>query len=175
MPDRVRITLLCEDRNQEIFFRRVCHHLDQRPRVRVAPSGTGSAEQWVRENFAKELIALRSYGRERVGLIVVIDGDLEGVAGRKRKLNEAAQKAGVSKRADNERVAICVPTRNIETWIMSLCRGVKVTETDDYSKSIERDEIKKAADLCKSKADDCNLLSCGDARREIARLDTQKT
>jgi hypothetical protein len=125
---------------------------------------------WVRANFAKELRALRSHGPERVGLLVVIDGDLVGVIARKKQLEDEGQKAGLKERTDDERVAICVPTRNLETWVTAFCRGGTVTETDDYSRGVTYDEVRKAASLWLSKADACDLPSYRDAREELARL-----
>jgi hypothetical protein len=171
VPNRIRIVLLCEDRTQENFFRRICKRLVRSLTVRIAPKGHGSAEQWVRDNFAKELKAYRSYGRERVGLVVVVDGDVEGVVARKKQLDEAAQTAGVKRRTNKERVAICVPTRNIETWIIALCRDGDITETDDYRNDVTSDEIRRAPDLWPSKTNACELPSYRDARRELARLD----
>jgi hypothetical protein len=172
VTDRVRVVLLCEDRDQERFFRRYCENkqLDGSPRVKIAPNGSGSAEQWVRENFAKELKALRSYGKERVGLIVVVDGDTVGVNARKKQLDEAAKNGGVNTRTKTERVAICVPTRNIETWVYALCRDGDVTETADYSKIVTKEEKDKAASLWVSTDDARGLPSYRDTREELKRI-----
>jgi hypothetical protein len=172
VTDRVRVVLLCEDRNQRDFFLRYCKkkQLDRNPRVEIAPSGSGSAEQWVREHFAKELKALRSYGQERVGLIVVVDGDTVGVSERKKQLDEAAKNGGVKTRTRSDRVAICVPTRNIETWVYALCRDGDVTETADYKKEVTSEEIHEAASLWVSIDDARGLLSYRDTREELKRI-----
>ena len=63
MSRRVRIVVLCEDKQQEVFIRRFliamgwCKH---RMRFEKAPAGRGAAEQFVRTRFPRELKAYRS-------------------------------------------------------------------------------------------------------------------
>jgi hypothetical protein len=118
---RVRVVILCEDRAQEHFFRRLCERLDRRPRIVIAPKGQGSAEQWVRKHYRAEVQAYRRQQHERVALLTVIDGDRYGVEARKKELEEALREAGFEVRQDDERMAVCVPTWSIETWFVWLC------------------------------------------------------
>jgi hypothetical protein len=62
MSRGVQWVLLCEDRQQEVFVRRFFKKAGwstQRLRVEFAPPGRGSAVQFVRERFPKELSAYR--------------------------------------------------------------------------------------------------------------------
>lgn len=127
MPDRrAELVLLCEDQRHEICVRRFLVKLGFEPRrIRVvpAPAGRGSAEQHVRLHYADEVAVLRrkrSQGRTG-GLVVVVDGDTRGVAGRKRQLSRALA------REPGEEIAILVPTWSIETWILDLL-GEPVSE-----------------------------------------------
>lgn len=113
----VRTVLLCEDRTQEHFFRRLCAELGLRAvRVEVAPAGGGSGEQWVRRQYPGEVKRLRAQGRERVALLAATDGDRFGVSQRKESFAQALAEAGQAARAADERIAVCVPTWSIETW-----------------------------------------------------------
>jgi len=85
---------------------------------RVGPAGRGSAEQWVREKFADEIKAHRSRARFlNLGLVVIIDADLQSVADRKRQLNTSNEMAnrGQGPRTEKERIAIFAPKRNVES------------------------------------------------------------
>ncbi|MBN1655987.1 MAG: hypothetical protein JXA30_19625 [Deltaproteobacteria bacterium] len=128
----------------------------------------------MRENFADELKAQRKYAQERVGLVVVVDGDVQGVAARKKQLDDAAINAGLQKRKKSERVAICVPTRNIETWVVAICRDGDFNETDDYKQTVTPEEYRKAPRIWLGNENACPLPSCLDARQEFTRLDGQR-
>lgn len=131
MSRSVRIVLLCEDRQHETFVKRFLgkHGWSLRDfRVQKAPHGRGSAEQFVREQFPRELQAVRAKGQERVRLIVMIDGDDQGVAGRRASLDDACERHGIAAPGDADNVFICVPTWSIETWFAFL-DGQDVDET----------------------------------------------
>ncbi len=136
MRRTVQWVILCEDRQHETFARRFLEKAGlsaRRLRVEIAPRGRGSAEQFVRERFPKELSANRS-NRNRVaqGLIVILDGDNPGVVGRHEELANACQVQGLRAREQDEHVAIFVPTWNIETWLTYL-DGTDVDEgKSDY-------------------------------------------
>ncbi len=124
MSRNVQLVLICEDQQHEVFARRLLHRAGwdkRRLRVEKAPPGRGSAEQFVRERFPVELAAYRSK-RHQLGqaVIVLLDGDDQGVAARLRRLAEACQSQGLPPRQDGERVAFFVPTWNIETWLAYL-------------------------------------------------------
>lgn len=136
MSRNVQLVLLCEDTQHEAFARRFLEKAGwstRRLRVEKPPPARGSAAQFVRERFPKELKAYRSH-RQRVaeGLVVVVDGDDRGVDARLDELAEACRAQGVTPRQIDNRVAIIVPTWNIETWFAYLS-GSDVDETKrDY-------------------------------------------
>lgn len=122
MSRRAQLVLLCEDKQHEAFARRFLKAMGwetRAMRVEKAPGGRGAGEQFVRERFSLELKAHRSRPVSQA-LVVVIDGDQQGVAERLHQLNQVCRDAGVAERADEERVAIIVPTWNIETWLAYL-------------------------------------------------------
>ena len=124
MGRNVQLVLLCEDRQHETFVRRFLRRSGwstRRLRVEMAPPGQGAAEQFVRNRFPVELSSYRSK-RHQVdqALIVVLDGDNQGVEARVDGLAQACQSKGISPRGQDERVAILVPTWRIETWLAYL-------------------------------------------------------
>lgn len=131
MGRNVQLVLVCEDRQHEAFARRFLNMAGwpvRRLRVEIAPPGRGSGEQFVREQFPKELAAYRA-NRHRVaqGLLVVMDGDDRGHRARLNELVRACEAARVEPRQSDDRVAIVVPTWNIEAWLAYLS-GVDVDE-----------------------------------------------
>jgi hypothetical protein len=114
---RVRLTLLCEDRQHEAFFRRflsIKGYSSYEIRTEKAPHARGSGEQYVREAYNKQVKILRSRSYiTSIGLLVVIDVDDKTVEYRHRQLDEVLD----NKREPHERIFIATPKRNIETWI----------------------------------------------------------
>lgn len=128
---RARIVLLCEDKQQEVFVRRFLKPRTNHPiRVVSAPPGEGSGEQFVREQYPRELRALRAATVNAV-LVVMIDGDATGLTGRKRQLRESCAQFGIPPRRDGDRVVVLIPQRSIETWLAYL-DGTTVDETTGY-------------------------------------------
>ncbi len=100
-------------------------------RVERAPGGRGAGEQFVRRRFPVELKAHRTRPVSQV-LVVLIDGDAKGTMARTQQLSQACREAGVRERTDADRVAIFIPTWNIETWLAYLA-GDQVDESrSDY-------------------------------------------
>jgi len=166
MADKVRLVVLCEDMAQADFARHIINrhfrHL-HRLRFETAPAGKGSGEQWVRKQYPIQLRALRAHGDERVGLLVIVDGDVDGVARRRGDLvRENPRLAG-------ERVAIWVPMRNVESWFRCLQGDTAVEETTDYKGWPDTIDPKEAARRW-DPGRECPLPSGQDARSEIARL-----
>lgn len=158
---RVKIVLLCEDSQHEAFITRFLEGVgwDKRElRVEKNPSPRGSGEQWVRENFPKELklYRLRKH-RAASAVIAMIDADTRDRKVRKGRINdleEACTAKGIPFRTPDEAVAIAIPKRNIETWIHYL-NGEAVDEETEYPK-LERERGCKPAvtslvKLCKAK------------------------
>ena len=121
---RVGMVVLCEDQQQEVFCRRFLVNMGwnlRELRIESAPQGKGSAKQYVATQFPKELTAYRS-NRNNINskLIVMIDGDKDGVSLTIKNLEESCRKGLVDFRASDEAVSIFVPTWNIETWLAYL-------------------------------------------------------
>ncbi len=122
--ERVKYVLVCEDQQHETFARRFLWGtgLVTNPyqlRVERSPGGRGAADRFVQEEYVKELAFIR---RTHVAttLIVLADGDAVGVNKRLRRLDEACERQGVAVRAAEEKVAVFIPTWNIETWLAYL-------------------------------------------------------
>lgn len=131
---KLRGTLLCEDRQHSAFIYRFLEKMGYNTHGLYAKrcSTNGSAEQHVRERFPEELRSLRSKGNEQVHLIVMTDGDNRGVGTRLDSLKVACEEAGIEPPGQSERVLICVPTWNIETWIAYLDGNTVDEERGDY-------------------------------------------
>lgn len=134
---RKRARLLCEDKLHQVFMRRLLKLLEFRVFLVDLPGGNwGAAEQYVREKFPREVRWWRSRKNQgNLGLVAVIDADNYSVHGRKTQLNGQLDAEDMSVRQDDERIAILVPKRTIETWIASL-QGQNVDEETDYKHSL---------------------------------------
>ncbi len=124
MSRSVQLVVLCDDLQHATFARRFLEKAGwsaRRMRVELAPGGRRSAEQYVRQRFPTELKAYRSR-RQQVtqALVVMVDGDRYGVQGRLKQFDKACRKSNVPRRKPDDRVAIVVPTWNIETWFAYL-------------------------------------------------------
>ena len=146
---RVGLVLLCEDSQHEAFTRRFLKGMGwetRELRVEMSPSGRGSAEQWVREKFATELVAYRDRSsRAASALVTMIDADAGTVQDRVNDLREACRAKQIRFRAPDEAVAIAVPKRNIETWIHYL-KGNPANEEAEYPRLDRTSECQDAVD-----------------------------
>ncbi|HEX3556440.1 MAG TPA: hypothetical protein VIA62_24735 [Thermoanaerobaculia bacterium] len=155
MSRRVQLVLLCEDKQQEAFARRFLNAIGwetRAMRVEKAPAGRGAGEQFVRERFPRELKAHRSRPVSQA-LVVMMDGDADGPAARLQQLGKASHEAGVAERARDERVAVFIPTWNIETWLVYLDGGHVDEGRSDYPRlASERDQphVEKLVQMCRS-------------------------
>jgi len=157
MSRSVQLVILCEDKQHEVFARRFLAKAGWCTRVlraEVAPHGRGSAEQFVRQRFPVELSAYRSK-RLHVAraLLVMLDGDDRGVDARLRELARECQTQDVDQRQDDDRVAIVVPTWNIETWLAYLS-GSDVDESRGNYPRLERERdcqphVNTLNDMCR--------------------------
>lgn len=152
MSRNVNVVILCEDRQHEAFARRFLEQMGKglrAQRVEISPNGRGSGEQFVRARFAKELAYYRArQHRVEQALIVVIDADRRTVGHRVEQVDAAAVEGDQERRQPNERVAVFVPARNIETWIAYL-DGQPVNENDVYPRlRRERDCQQHVDRLC---------------------------
>ncbi|MCB0064784.1 MAG: hypothetical protein KDE19_21820 [Caldilineaceae bacterium] len=142
MTKRTQIVILCEDKQQAVFARKYLEARGiHRRRItpRVCPSGKQAGEQFVREKFAEEVKTLRRKQREDRALVVIIDADVQAVTNRVEQLERCLIDAQQTRRDNNERIAIFVPKRNIETWI-AFAGGEVVDEVNTFPKLSEESE-----------------------------------
>ncbi|MHC5057499.1 MAG: hypothetical protein ACYTKD_22725 [Planctomycetota bacterium] len=150
MSRNVQLVLVCEDQQHEVFVRRFLRRAgwdNRRLRVERVPPPRGSAESFVRERFPVELSAYRSR-RNQVGqaLIVMVDGDRQGVKARLGQFADACRSKGMQPRQGDERVAAFVPTWNIETWLAYLDGETVDEHRKDYPHLARRRDCQRHVD-----------------------------
>lgn len=148
-------------------------------RFKSSPLAKGSAEQFVREEFPKEIEAYRR-NRNRVGceLVAMLDGDADGVDARFRALDEACNQASVSPRDNADHVAVFVPTWDIETWLVYLS-GETVDEAKRNYPRLERPRdcrphVESLVKMCRERrlrepAPSSLMSACQEYRTRISR------
>ena len=151
MGRNVQVVLLCEDKQHEVFARRFLRNqgwFQGRIRAEVAPGGGGDAKQFVRQHFPGLLSVYRARrGWTNQVLLVMIDGDNEGVQPRLDELKRACQSLGIPPRSDDERVAVFVPTWQIETWLAYLSGETVDEAKSDYPRLGRQRECKEHAEV----------------------------
>lgn len=152
---KVTLTIICEDTQHECFARRFLSGMgwDKRGlRIVKSPSGRGSGEQWVRQKYAEELKSFRKRHVE-YAFISILDGDAHGVLGRIQQFDNSCGELGIPHRQPDDKAAIIVPTRSIETWI-SYLMGKQIEEDSTYPKLRCESEcypaVEKLLSLCKT-------------------------
>ncbi len=146
---RIQLIILCEDLQQEVFARHFfrCRGF-HRSEITIMrnPNGKGSGEQFVRQNYAKQV---KNYRRkstyQSIVLVVMIDADKYTVKERLNQLDQSLEADGQPKRQPHEKIAIFVPKRNIETWIHYLM-GKKVDQERAYPKLARQSQCKPVVD-----------------------------
>ena len=74
--------------------------------------------------------------------MVGIDADTGTVEEHERELDRALSAAELGKRMDDEAIALLIPKRNIETWVLCLS-GTSVDELTDYKSKSNIDRLVK--------------------------------
>ena len=191
--DLPEVTILCEDIDQERFIREylICCGLDNskiidfdNPKGRVIKNNNASIVKYYPA-------LMKSYRRTRkyknIAVVVMIDADEDSLDDRMRSLNialdETAGNLNRDPRLRDEKVAIFVPARNIETWfyyINSDLSGHECNEITDYKdkkmNTKERIELAKksarilALEICHQGVYRIALPSLRYACRELQRL-----
>lgn len=157
MVERIaQAIILVEDQRSGILLRRYVQRAVNVRNIRVesAPKGRGSAHDWVIQQYPKEVNeqrhCVRAKNDNNAILVVHVDADNRTVAERARQLEQALQAIGAVARQQPERIAHCVPKRNVETWIHGLC-DIPVDEDYDF-KSDDANRIatnqRKRDDVC---------------------------
>src|ERR1700691_2439910 len=131
------VTILAEDRRQQQLIFRYLRRIGLEIHAMRLPPSAGSGEQWVREQFPKELNEYRSRSaRAETKLIAVTDADTLSVEERLAQLDGRLRDDGVDLvRTDIEQVARLIPKRNIETWLLCLNGDVVEEGEKDYKRT----------------------------------------
>ena len=157
---RVGLVILCEDKQQEVFCRKLLIEMQWKlrrpPRIEIAPRGKGSAKKFVLQKFPDELAGYRAK-RNKVNskLLVVIDGDELGVKNTLKILSKSCEKESIEPRKNGEAVAIFVPTWNIETWLAYL-DDQAIDEGNKHYPRLKKpsdcqSHVKNLAEMCRKK------------------------
>lgn len=131
MPRKLRCVLLCEDLEHERLFRPILEKLGP---VRVVRGKKTGGFTFVFDTaLEKEARYVRQRSQEAVGLLVVVDGDQVGRRGRLDQIHEVLRLAGFeTKDKMPDRIAACIPSRNVETWLLWLGGRRELDEHTDY-------------------------------------------
>lgn len=118
----VNLVIVCEDIQQLTFARRYLIERGVDPRrIRGEKplKGVGSGEQFVRKHLMREVKVFRSKSSFQKSLVLValIDADTLSVQERLDQINWALEQEGLERIQPDEKIAIFIPKRNIETWI----------------------------------------------------------
>ena len=187
--DLPEVTILCEDIDQERFIREylICCGLDDR---KIKDFGNPKGKTIKNNNalILKHYPALIKSHRRRnyrnIAVVVMIDADEDSVSDKMRslhkKIDEAAGNLNKDTRLPNEKVAIFVPARNIETWFYYIMEGQECNEItkykDDNMSAEERIKLAKSAakklarEICPQGVDRITLPSLRYACTELQRL-----
>jgi hypothetical protein len=181
----VRLHILCEDDLQKRLVERLadCWGVDRRRRFVDAAPKAINGSQYVLDHYVDVVRRWRRTSHDQhVYLVVMIDGDERGVAGRRQQLEGLLRVAGVDP-ADPARSAVLVPTWHIETWVAWLCGHRPIDETTRYkvqdaggdvARKIKSEEYspRRAVEswLPAHMEESAVVPSPSDARRELTRL-----
>lgn len=136
------VIVLAEDQRQKRLMYLFLKSAGVRPRqirFHLSPSGRGSAEHWVRENFAEQVRVCRTR-HAQTGMFVVLDADTMTVQERLDTLDRALLSVGQNPIDPNQdKIARLIPKRNVETWILFLTlkgeADPPIDETTDYKRT----------------------------------------
>jgi hypothetical protein len=138
VPNKLRCSLLCEDVEHERLFRPILERLFRR--VRVEPCRREGGFTFVLARLADVARILRKKPDEAIGLLVALDADAAGFQRRYEDVMKALRQEGLAGNS-LDRVAVCIPARNVETWELWLCGFRDLDQHTDF-KSRFHHEVK---------------------------------
>jgi len=174
----MRCSLLCEDVEQERFFRPILERVFG-TRVNVEARKPAGGAPFVMAQLPRLVKGIRQRHQEAAGLIVVVDGDTLGLAARINEINGYLARAGMEGLRNVDKVAVCVPCRNIETWCLWFCNVRPLNEIDDFKSRWRKEahKTREAADAwfaptapAEVDAEKNTLPALSAARAEINRV-----
>jgi len=190
--DLPEVTILCEDIDQQRFIREylICRGLEAR-KIKDFNNPKGrdikNNNALIVKHYPDIIKSYRRHNYRNIAVVVMIDADEDSVSDKMRslhkKLDEAEGNLNKDTRLRDEKVAIFVPARNIETWfyyINNNMEGQECNENTDYKNdkmsAAERIELaesaakKLAREICPQGVDRIALPSLRYACRELQRL-----
>jgi hypothetical protein len=139
MPRRLDCLLLCEDIEQEQFFRPILKRMFGRVHVEARKPPAGIS--FVFRSYARLVKEhVRRYPQQARGIVVVVDGDTVGLKLRLGELDQRLEKAGCAKRDTKEKIAALVSTKTVETWELWLCGRRDLNEIGDYKADLQAEK-----------------------------------
>jgi len=135
MNNKLQVIVLCEDDQHFHFARKYLElrGINKRKIIgKIAPPGQGCGAQYVIEHYAAEVQAHRSKNYLSIALVVFLDDDTQTLQRRLDELNEQLIKNQQLPRQDNEKIALFIPARNIQTWFHYLAGNQNIEEKKDY-------------------------------------------
>jgi hypothetical protein len=149
MGNSAQVVVLSEDQQHQVFvYAWLRQRGIERRKIRLlpVPAGRGAGEQYVREQYPKEVQThRRRAGAQDCQLVTIIDADVLPTRHRFEQLDQCLQDEELGKRSQTERICILVPKRNIETWIHFLVTGPVDEETDYKRPAKSAEECREAA------------------------------
>ncbi len=177
---KVTVVVVCEDTQQSAFVRRYLikrNFNKRRLRVEIHPGGEGSGEQFVRKRLVTEVKQHRqksSYGNDGILLVAMVDADNYSVEERIEQLSRQLEQHGLDRIWPDEKIAVLVPKRNIETWL-EYADDQSVDENTAYPKRLKPGRCQREVDLyvdkiCPGGISDDGLSSLKHACTELKRI-----
>lgn len=190
--DLPEVTILCEDIDQERFIREylICRGWDDR-KIKALGNPKGRTiknnNALIVKRYPELIKSYRSRNYRNIAVVVMIDADEDSLYDKMRSLHialdETAGNLNQDPRSPNEKIAIFVPARNIETWFYYINRYLEDQEcnelTDYKNKAMstkeriqlaERSARILATEICPLGVDQIDLPSLRYACRELQRL-----
>jgi hypothetical protein len=187
--DLPEVTILCEDIDQERFIREylICRGLEYR-KIKDFGNPKGKTiknnNALILKHYPELIKSYRSRNYRNIAVVVMIDADEDSVSDKMRslhrQLDEAAGNLNNDTRLRDEKVAIFVPARNIETWFYYIMEGQECNEITDYKdgnmSAEKRIKLAKSAanklarEICPQGVDRITLPSLRYACTELQRL-----
>jgi hypothetical protein len=157
MPGDNRIIVLCEDKAQEYFVRKILEGFgvgNREMNFRITPSNAGAGDNAVIKAFPSELdywMRRKNLGKSNI-LIAVLDADVIGVD---QKIKLLRKELNDQPYPDTDGVGVFNPARNLESWIHFLT-GEVIDEKTDYKKNHPKiqnhlTDIKSFAQKCRER------------------------
>jgi hypothetical protein len=174
--NRQTVVILCEDLQQYVFAKSFLQKRGFQGNFepRICPAGKQAGEQYVRDRYPAEVKAYRSKKNHlKIFLVVIIDADTGTVPNHIAQLEQALEEKTFPRRQTDDKIAIFVPKRNIETWIHYVM-GETVNEEHAYPKFPKEGECKPFVEALASQCQQAGLADDAPPSMQIACAELQR-